>query len=249
MSPLEISAVVFAFLTGGTLLGMRVASALPDHHLDPPSRDVVRLGMGIIGTMSALVLGLVIADARGTFEAEAGALRTSAADVLMLDRVLEEYGPEAQEARGRLRSALEHRLRMVDGSDAPLGAPEVVPRVSHVESQIRALVPASDAQRELRAQALGVVCDLMTTRWLAIEAAEESIPTVFLVVLVFWLSALFWSFGLHAPRNITVVSVLLICALSVSASIFVILELGDPFGGVVRVSSAPLHFALEHLPR
>jgi hypothetical protein len=248
VSPLETSATVFAFLAGGTLLGMGVSSALPDHHLDGPSKEVVRLGMGVIGTMAALVLGLVIGDARNTFDAESAALRASAADVLMLDRVLGEYGPETRDARSLLQRAVAHRLGLLDESGgAPLEAPEVAPRVRHVEAKIRALVPGTDAQRELRAQALVLVSDLMKTRWLAMETAEDAIPTVFLVMLVFWLSVLFWSFGLHAPRNATVVVVLLLCAVSVAASIFVILEMGDPFTGLVRVSGAPLRFALESL--
>ena len=248
MTPVGTSAVVFAFLAGGTLLGMAVSAALPKHHLDASSKEVVRLGMGVIATMSALVLGLVIGDARSAFDDEAGALRESATDVLMLDRVLEEYGSETSEARNLLRRAVQHRLGLIeDSSDAPLESPEVAPRVRHVEAKIRALAPASDAQRELRGQALALVGDLMKTRWLAMETAEDSVPTLFLVALVFWLTALFWSFGLYAPRNATVVAVLLLCALSVAASIFVILEMSDPFTGLVKVSGAPLRFALEHL--
>jgi hypothetical protein len=250
VSPLETSAVVFVFLAGGIFCGMLISAALPDHHLDAASKEVVRLGMGVIATMSALVLGLVIGDARSTFDAEAGALRSSAADVLMLDRVLSEYGPETGDARGTLKRSVAHRLGFVDGSgDATLESPEVAPRVGHVEAQIRSLAPGNDSQRELRAQALSLVSDLMKTRLLALEAAEEAIPTVFLVVLVLWLSALFWSFGLYAPRNATVVAVLLLCAASVAASIFVILEMSDPFTGMVRVSGAPLRFALENLGR
>jgi hypothetical protein len=240
--------VVFAFLAGGTLVGMWVSAALPNHHLDTPSKEVVRLGMGVIGTMAALVLGLVIGDARSTFDAEAQALRASSADVLMLDRMLGEYGPETQEARSLLKRAVAHRLGLVEDSDDPaLESPEVAPRVRHVEAKIRALGPGNDEQRELRTQALALVGDLMKTRWLALEAASDAIPTVFLVVLVFWLTVLFWSFGLYAPRNATVVAVLFLCALSVAASIFVILEMGDPFTGLVRVSGEPLRFALENL--
>ena len=248
MTPVATSAVVFAFLAAGTLVGMRVSASLPNHHLDQPSKEVVRLGMGVIGTMSALVLGLVIGDARSTFDDEAQALRASSADVLMLDRVLGEYGPETHDARELLRRAVAHRLGLVENSSDPtLESPEVAPRVRHVEAKIRALVPGNDAQRELRSQALSVVGDLMKTRWLAMESAQDAIPTVFLIVLVFWLTLLFWSFGLHAPRNATVVAVLLLCALSVAASIFVILEMGDPFTGLVRVSGEPLRFALENL--
>ena len=69
----------------------------------------------------------------------------------------------------------------------------------------------------------------------------------FLVVLVFWLTILFISFGLFAPPNATVIATLFVCALSVSGAIFLILELDQPFEGLIRISSAPLRNALAHL--
>ena len=72
-------------------------------------------------------------------------------------------------------------------------------------------------------------------------------PTAFLVVFNVWLTALFWSFGLFASRNTTVYAVLLVCALSVAASIFLILEMQTPFEGVMTISSEPMRFALAHL--
>ena len=251
MTPIGISAIVFACLVGGALLGMLLAAGLPGHHLDTPSKEVVRLGMGLIATMAALVLGLVIASAHGAYDEEAAAVRESAADVLLLDRALAEYGPEAQRVRELLRHTVEHRLARSWPSDGAAETvadePELTPRVDRIEMHVRALAPQNDAQRELRSRALDLVATMMKTRWLSLEEAEEAIPTTFLVVLVFWLTALFGSFGLFAPRNATVVSVLIVCALSVSASIFVILEMGDPFTGLVKVSGEPLRFTLESL--
>lgn len=98
-------------------------------------------------------------------------------------------------------------------------------------------------------QARQLAADLWQTRWLLIEEAQGQLPVPFLVVLLFWLTMLFTSFGLFSPPNATVVTVLFVCALSVSASIFLVLEMSQPLTGTIRVSDAPLLKALEHLGR
>jgi len=77
--------------------------------------------------------------------------------------------------------------------------------------------------------------------------AGSSVPVPFLVVVVFWLTVIFGSFGIFAPRNATVIAVLIVCALSVACSIFLILEMDQPFRGVMKISSTPLRFTLSHL--
>lgn len=112
---------------------------------------------------------------------------------------------------------------------------------------ILALAPQTDAQRWQQSQALSIASDVLKTRWLSLTGASNEVPPAFLVVIVFWLSVLFWSFGLFAPRNGTVIAVLMLCALSMSACVLLILEMQTPFSGVLRISNAPLRFALAHL--
>ena len=107
--------------------------------------------------------------------------------------------------------------------------------------------PHNDVQRSLKAQLLTTVISLGQTRWLLFEQSGSSIPVPFLMILVIWLSLIFASFGLFAPPNATVVVALLLGALSVSAAIFLILELDLPFGGLVQISDEPLRKALAHL--
>jgi hypothetical protein len=116
-----------------------------------------------------------------------------------------------------------------------------------VQMMLLKVTPATDAQRQLFAAAQQIIGELRESRWLMIEQSQHAIPIVFLVVLLFWLTMLHISFGLFAPRNATVVTVLLICALSVSGAIFLILDMSHPMQGMVKVSSAPMRMALEHL--
>lgn len=86
---------------------------------------------------------------------------------------------------------------------------------------------------------------MLQTRLLLVEQQQNELPSIFLVLLIFWLTGLFISFGLFAPRNGTVLAVLLICALSVSSAIFLVLEMNRPLDGFIKVSSAPLRKAVE----
>jgi hypothetical protein len=121
------------------------------------------------------------------------------------------------------------------------------PSVEALIDDIQQLLPHSEAQRFLQSQALTMALDLGRTRVLLFEQLGSSIPVPFLVVLVFWLSIIFASFGVFAPRNATVVAAFFICALSVSGAIFLIRELDQSFEGLLQVSSAPLRATLAQL--
>ena len=250
---IQIALIVFACVFGGALLGMFLRGLLPEHHLSEDTKDVVKLGMGLIATMAALVLGLMIATAKSSYDTQDEAVKHTAAKVLLLDRMLSTYGPETKETRELLRRTLASRLEAIWPEDRSQGArldadvPEVVLADRGLEARILQLSPQNDAQRWLQTQALRIGRDIMETRWLVIGSLGSSIPVQFLVVVVFWLMIIFGSFGLFAPRNATVVAVLFLCALSVAGSIFLILEMDQPFEGLMRISPAPMRYTLSHL--
>lgn len=251
MIPIQIAFIVFGCVFGGTLLGMFLRFLVPEHHLSAASKHVIVLGIGLIATMSALVLGLVIATAKGSYDTQDAAVKRTAAKVLLLDRVLSNYGPETKAARDLLRQTVASRLDAIwpeDGSQrANLDAPEVGWATQGIESRILQLSPKNDIQRWLQAEALKIGSEIIETRWLVLGGLESSIRVPFLVVLVSWLTIIFGSFGLFAPRNATVVAVFFLCAFSVAGSIFLILEMDQPFDGLMKVSSTPLRYALSHL--
>jgi hypothetical protein len=249
VSALAIGGLVFVCVFGGALVGILLRAALPEHHLSADSRDVVKLGMGLLATMAALVLSLLIASAKSSYETQRSELAQVAANVILLDRVLAHYGPEANDARDLLRRAVAHALDRMSPSDASQPAELGPPSAANVGfyDRIQELSPGTEAQRSLRAEALRMSTDLGRTRWLLFEQAGWSIPMPFLVMLVFWVAVIFVSFGLFAPRNATVIATLCVCALSVSGAIFLILELDQPFEGLIQLSSAPLRSALAHL--
>jgi hypothetical protein len=252
VSAAEIGALVFAFTFGGATAALWLSAALPAHHLSEASRDTVKIGIGLVATMTALVLGLVTASAKSSFDTLDTQVKHSAANVLALDRVLARYGPESREIREALRDALGQGLEAAwprDPRPARLDAPEVVQSVERVFGRIRALSPDNDEQRWLKSRAIDLSETLMQGRWVALSSIGSSVPVPFLAMLVFWLTITFTSFGLFAPRNATVVATFFVCALSVAGAIFLILEMDGPFDGLIRISPEPLRFAVARIGR
>ena len=238
-----VAAVVYACVMGGAVLGFALRGVLPEHHMSEPSRNVVNLAIGLIATLSALVLGLLVASAKGSFDSRNEEVQSGAAKIILLDRALRQYGDETKPTRELLRKLTQRRIDRTWGEGA--GTSGLVTKADatsaeEVRARLFALAPANDAQRWLMQRALALTAEIEQARWLLIEENRSSIPRPFLVVLVFWLTAIFASLGLFAPRNATVYTVIMVCALSVSTAIFMILEMDQPYDGLLRISSAPL---------
>jgi len=242
-----------ACIFGGALLGLLLSRLLPEEHLRDKSKDTVKVVTGMIATLAALVLGLLISSANTSFDAVDTAITHSGARIILLDRALANYGPETKEAREQLRSVVVAGIEMfwpgAKSEGSGLQGFEQATGMEGLQTKIRELTPTSDIQRALRSEAEKLSGDMLEARWLLIAQAQHTIPTTFLVVLLFWLTMLHVGFGLLAARNTTVIAALVISALSVSGAMFLILEMYQPLSGMIKVSSAPLRKALEHLGR
>lgn len=251
MNSTLVGTIVFACAFGGAMGAMLLRARLPDQHLSADTKDTVKLGIGLIATMTALILGLVTASAKSSFDDLSKTIRQTAADVLSLDRALERYGPETNDIRKALKIALAERIELLWSPDesaaVSLHPREAVQRSENIAGRIRDLAPQTADQRWLQSRALEIGERVLEARWLIFASHGSSIPAAFLATLVFWLTIIFASFGLFAPRNAMVVGVMFVCALSVAGAVFLILELDGSFHGVIRVSPAPLRYALAHL--
>jgi hypothetical protein len=249
MNSIVIGFIVFACCFGGALFGMFLSTRLPEQHLSGDSKNIVNLGMGLVGTMTALVLGLLVASAKSYYDNQSTELTAMSAEIVLLDRVMAHYGPETQEVRALLHGAVARTLELLWPQDSERN-PRLAPRAAGGEivfDKIQELSPKNDIQHSLQAQALSMAIDLGKTRWLMFEQGSSSISTTLLVMLVFWLAIIFSSFGLFAPRNATVMVSLFLCAFAVGTAIFLILEMYAPYQGLMQISSAPLRSALAQL--
>jgi Protein of unknown function (DUF4239) len=247
-----ISFIVFACLLGGAGLGMLMRGVLPEHHVNDDSKYIFKSGMGLLATLSALVLGLLIASAKTSYDVKQDEIKQGAVKIILLDRTLRHYGPDADQARAILRqmAATQTGLTWIE-TDMPIDqrSGSGSSGIEEIQEKLRALSPADDGQRWLQARGLQLTSELAQMRWLSIDQHSGSIPTPFLVALVFWLAVIFFSSGLFAPRHATVYAIILACALSVSSAIFLILELDRPFEGLLAISAAPLRDAIAELNR
>ena len=248
MSAIGIGLIVLVCVFGGSILGMVLHTILPEQHLSADSKDVIKLGMGLIATMSALVLALLTNSAKGSFDTQRNELTQMSASIILLDRVLAHYGPETKDARDLLKGTVNNMINRMWPQEG--SGPQLQPVAAEAfYDKIQTLSPQNDVQRQLQAQAVKISVDIGQSRWLLFEQGGRSIPMPFLVLLIFWVTVIFLSFGLFAPRNATVIVTLFLCALSLSGAIYLILELDHPFGGLVQISSAPLRSALSQIDK
>ena len=248
MNDLLISLLVFALIFGGALAGVVIRPLLSEQHLHPDSKDVVKMATGLIGTLTALVLGLLIASAKSSFDQKTGQVKQMTATIILLDDLLAQYGSEAASVRSLLRQSIPPLAnRIWHEEELPAG------RLVHFESsaeslafesELERLSPSNDAQRSLQSRAIAAFTEGAQIRLLLFAQTGGSIPTPFLIILVFWLSAIFVSFTLFARANLVVMASLLVCALSFACAIFLVLELDNPFTGLMGISSATLRSAL-----
>ena len=246
MSAIAVSSIAFACIFGGALAGILLRAVLPTDHLSAESKDVVKLGMGLVGTMAALVLGLLVASAKGSFDTQSTELTQLSANIVLLDRVLAHYGPETQQARAQLRSVVG---RMLDEmwSTNPADREPSAAGGEVIYDELQALAPQDATQHSMQAQAMQFATMIGQARWLMYAQRSIAVSMPLLIVLVLWLAIIFASFGLFAPSNATVIASLFVSALSVSGAILLILEMHSPYLGLIQISSAPLRGALAHL--
>ncbi|MFO1079384.1 MAG: hypothetical protein U1E23_01980 [Reyranellaceae bacterium] len=245
-SPIVTAGTAFALILGSALTGMILRHLLPEHHLSGDSKDVIKLATALIATMSALVLALLFSSTRTSFEHTSASVSRMTADIVELDQLLEEYGPEAKPVRAALRGSIGPMIDSIWRDDAAARGVKPSPP-SHNESVLyllRELTPKTTAQSSIQARAVQVATDLAQTRLALFAQPSDSISSTFVIVLIIWLMFIFAVFSMSSPPNATLGVVLAICILSASAAIYLILELGLPFGGLMQVSYEGLRTAL-----
>jgi len=251
MSSTLIGLATLACIAAGYALGLYFTYRLPDQHLSGDSRDTVKLIIGVIGTVTGVCLGLLVASAKHSYDSKVDSLDRIAADIIILDRALAHYGAEASPLRDKLRSAAEHKLRLLWSADGlNVGNMQAVGATGTIESfqdALLALRPATDTQRAIHAHATTIGNELGAIRWQVYVRSGSTIPLAFLMVLVFWQAAMFAGLGLVASRNATNRAAIAVGAVSLAAAIFLILELDTPYAGVISVSDTPLRLAIEQL--
>jgi len=245
VSSTTISLIVFGCVFAGALVGIVLRALLPDRQFSHQTRDVLGLALGLVTTMTALVLGLLISTAKSSYDAKRNELAQVSVDVILLDRSLALYGSETSKARSALRDFVTDLVDQSQSSGEP--SAKLVPgskkEATDFYRMVRRLSPRDDGQKSLKAEALRISFEVGQIRASVLARERSSVPRPFLLILVLWLAVLFAGFGLSAPRILAVVVVLGVCALIVSTAFFLILEMDQPTG-IMKLSLEPLRNAI-----
>lgn len=251
MITISLAAILFLFLAGVTLLGARLRRLVPAEHLSADSKDAVKLALGLVATMTAILLGLLVSSAKSSFDTARSEVMQMAAKIALLDRVLMLYGPQTADARHALRDSVAEGVQRIWPADgrrpARLEPNEEMGDAVYVA--ISRLAPQDEAQRALKTEATTLMVQLAELRTLVRAQAVSSVSKPLLIALVIWLVVIFLGFSLLAPANATNTLALLAGAFSVACAVFIILDLDHPFAGVVRIPSEPMIRTLEHLSK
>jgi hypothetical protein len=247
----SIAAVLFLVLSGVTLVGAHLRRRLPAEHFSEDSRDTIKLALGLVGTMTAILLGLLVSSAKSSFDTTRSEVMQMAAKVALLDRILSLYGPQTADARRALRESIEEGVRSTwpENGRAPgeLKPNEKIGDAVYVA--ISHLAPQDEAQRGLKTEAASLMAQLAELRVLIQAQAVSSVSKPLLIALAVWLLVIFLGFGLLAPANSTSALALIAGAFSVACAVYIILELDSPFAGIVRIPSEPMLKVLAHLSK
>jgi hypothetical protein len=251
MSSSTIALLVFACVFASAMLGMYLRIIVPENHLKDETLNIVKLATGLIATMSALALGLLISSAKGSFDRINNELVENAAKVVIVDRLLGDYGPETRELRELIKREYTVKVAVLTSGDAAqlakLDSPETMNTIAFYQSKVLALAPRNEMQRELRARIVQISNELTSTRELVFLQKNGTIPMPMLGVLTAWLAIIFAAFGLCAPRNHTTVTALFVSSLCAAGAIFLILEMDRPLDGWINIRGEPLRAAVSQL--
>jgi hypothetical protein len=249
MHALAVSSLVFALVFGGALIGMAIRRAVPESHFAPEAKDTVRLAIGLVVTMTGLVLGMLVSSAKTFYDGEKSQVAEMATQIILMNDMLAAYGPETKQARTEALGFVEEAADRIWPKDKSASF-QLRPahNTEDFYKELQFLVPKNDTQASVKAQLISSITSLKKGYWLMyLQTVQTPIPTPLLLVVTSWLVAIFVSFGMFAPRNLTVMVTLIVCAMAVSAAIFIITSMYAPFTGVLKISPAAVRDAVHEM--
>ncbi|OCP36316.1 DUF4239 domain-containing protein [Ensifer sp. LC163] len=249
MSAILIAVAAFLCLSVAALGMMHLYPKLPARHRDEDTNTVVRLVANIFVVMASLVFGLMINSAKNTFEGIDDNVHSFAINLILLDRTLRTYGLAGNDARQYLiayvEGAIDNPERVNDALHEARNAGQQ--RLDTIGNSLAAIQPADSLHESMLADARQQYNRIVEQRWTIVEQSERAIPMPVIGILIAWMALIFASFGYRAPQNVVVVSMFVVSAMFIAASVYVVLDMDIPFSGAIQISDAPLHRALAEM--
>ncbi len=252
MSSLTTSIVVFVAALAAALLGYALQRPLRLLTPDDAMRASARVAVGQVSMLTIIVLGMVTSAARDTYNSGNRVVLERAVQTLELDRVLNAYGAEADEARVKLTATVRGRIQAMQSAENYASADQLAvadeSKTSGIYGAVHALAPTNEFQRDLRNQALAHAVKLAESRWFfSLHSAAN--PGLFIVIVGLWIGLQTFCMGLFGERNRASYIAIVVLAIVFASAALLLLELEEPFSGFLRVSVDPLERAAQFLGR
>ena len=247
MSPAFISILTFSLVFLSTIAGMIMQYILPEHHLSEDSKTIIKASRSVVIGLAALTLGLLIATAKESFDTKGAELKSSASKMIVINRLLLKYGHKSYEANNALKSVAMNGIKILEKTNSEGIDPKIL-RGEGIDIFLNKLLelPEDTTQEKwIKSTVLSLWNDMAISRWKIYENSSATVSPLFIFTLIFWLMTIFFSLGLIAPPNLVVIAALLMANVSMTGAILLTLELDQPYGGLVHISTEPLNMALK----
>lgn len=240
--------VAFCCILGASFAGLLLGRILPERYLSEATHKTVQLTMSAVGLMAALVVGFLVTNAKTDLDNSRRAIAEFSTNLRLLDREAVHFGPEAKPVRDLLRAFTAEKIAQTwTAAASATDHSRSVGMLNEIQQRLRTFAPQDDIGREARASGLRMIDELkLTSRLLAIQTSAHT-PHFFLIVVIFWLSVLFFSYAVFAPPNVAVVIAFAVAAFSIAAAVNLIVDMEHPFAGYIKVSPAPMQEALKQM--
>jgi hypothetical protein len=242
--------IAFVSISAGIVLGLTLRELIPASHLGKDTKEIVRLGAGFVTTLAAVLISLMIASAKSSYDVQDGHFWKMAAYLVETDQLLARYGPEAAPLRKMMRQVVPAAIDRIWREERTASQNTAFTEGSLAEQlgvAIEQLSPTNDTQRLLKRRLEETSAEIARTRLLMFADSDKPIQTPFLLILVFWLAVIFAGFSLFMEPGPVVVSALLVFALSVSSALFLVADLSQPYAGLMQIPKAQLEHTLPPL--
>jgi hypothetical protein len=244
-----LSVLVLGFILASAALGSYYRSRLPNRLFGEDALGAMRIAVGLVATLAALVLSLLISAGKSSLDLVNAALERNTVAMIRLDHTLSQFGPTTDELRVLIKDDYSRWISFLfsskTGTQAEVESQKIIQNTFDIQERILAIQPVGALQDKLKDRALQLWDDVFAGRWVALEHRRGSIPAPLIMVLVGWLSVIFGVFGFSAPRSRSMCIVFLLCALSATTAVYIVLDLDTPFRGMVNASKTPMLDALK----
>jgi hypothetical protein len=246
----RIFLISFVAVVAGMVLGMILRRQIPAAHLREDAREVIQRGAGFLTTLAAVLISLMIASAKSSYDTQDSHFRMLAAYLVETDQLLAQYGPDATQVRILMRQAIPaavDRIWREKQSASQNSAFTEASLAEQLNSAVEALTPENDAQRAIKRRLESNAAEIAHTRLLMFADGDKPILTPFLLILIFWLAVIFASLSLFVEPGRLMIAALLVFALSVSSALFLVADLSQPFVGLMQLPKEQLEHTLAPL--